>query len=102
MSEKIQKLRDSANGETCIVPGCGCTAGVVWCHYSGVRRGAYGGGLGAKVHDLIGAQMCQTHHYEMDTGNRDKEKRWDNSEQFQHYILLTLIRLYEQGKLVIV
>ncbi len=97
MSQKIQKLRDAARDQTCIVPGCGCTVGVVLAHYSGVRRLSFGGGLGAKVHDLIGSHLCQSHHYEMDTGNRDKDKRGENSETFEFYCLLTIIRLYEQG-----
>jgi hypothetical protein len=102
VSEKIQKIRDAANGQTCIVPGCGCTVGVVTAHYSGVRRGSFGGGLGMKVHDLVSAHLCQQHHTEQDTLNRDKDKRWENSEVFEFYCLLTIIRLYEQGVLKIV
>lgn len=102
MSEKIQKLRDAARDQTCIVPGCGCVTGVVTAHYSGVRRGSFGGGLGAKVHDLVSAHLCQTHHFEMDTGNRSKEARWENSETFEFYCLLTLLRLYEQGVIKVV
>lgn len=97
MSEKIQKLRDAARDQTCIVPGCGCQVGVVTAHYSGPRRGSFGGGMGAKVHDLVSAHLCQSCHFEADTGNRDKDARWNNSEQFMFYCWLTLIRLYEQG-----
>lgn len=101
MSEKIQKIRDAARDQTCIVPGCGCTVGVVTAHYSGVRRGSFGGGMGAKVHDLVSAHLCQAHHFEADTGNRNKDARWENSETFEFYCLLTIIRLYEQGILVV-
>lgn len=34
---------------------CGNSNNVVGCHYTGVRRLAYGGGFGQKVHDFLTA-----------------------------------------------
>lgn len=71
--------------------------GVVGAHYTGARRGAYGGGLGIKVHDFLLAHLCTKCHHEMDTLLRDKSKKWEHSEQFLHYIVLTLARLFSDG-----
>lgn len=92
-------LRKLAEGQTCI--RCGATEGVVLCHYTGVRRLAYGGGLGIKVEDAAGAHFCQGCHLYMDTLSRDKSLKWEHSEEFQHYILLTILRLMEQGHLFV-
>lgn len=69
------------------------------CHYTGVRREAYGGGYGIKVKDVVGAHLCQRCHKEMDTHSRDKARKWEHSEEFQHYVLLTIIRWIEEGVL---
>lgn len=69
------------------------------CHYTGVRRQAYGGGFGIKVRDLVVAHLCAQCHKEMDTDSRDKAHKWEHSEEFQHYILLTILRLLDQGVL---
>jgi hypothetical protein len=78
---------------------CGSRKGVVLCHYTGVRRQAYGGGYGIKVHDLMGAHLCQQCHLEMDTLSRDKARKWEHSEEFQHYVLMTILRLAGSGAL---
>lgn len=70
---------------------------VVGCHYTGVRRGAYGGGFGIKVHDFMIAHLCAACHREMDTLSKDKSKKWEHSEEFLHYIALTLVRLFAEG-----
>jgi hypothetical protein len=96
----MSKLRDLARDQSCI--RCGAQDGtVVGAHYTGVRRQAYGGGLGVKVHDLCIAALCARCHTEMDTTSRNKADRWNHSEEFQHYIIKTILRLYEQGKLKI-
>lgn len=87
-------LRKAAQDQTCV--RCGSKQGVVLCHYTGVRRLAYGGGLGIKVHDLIGAHLCGACHRDMDTHTRNKEKRWEHSEEFLHLCMLTLLRLAEK------
>jgi hypothetical protein len=68
-------------------------------HYTGVRRESYGGGYGIKVHDLVGAHLCKSCHRFMDTESRDKEKKWEHSEEFQHLCILTMLRLANQERL---
>ena len=76
---------------------CGNRSLVCLAHYTGVRRLDYSGGFGIKVNDLVGAHLCQSCHAWMDTKSRDKALRWEHSEEFQHLVLLTLIRLWNQG-----
>jgi hypothetical protein len=95
---RSEKLLSYAKGMSCI--RCGREDGTVVCaHYTGARRSAYGGGLGIKVHDFICAHLCSHCHREMDILCRDKEGKWLHSEEFQHVILLTLIRLFNDDKL---
>jgi len=37
----------------------------------------------------------------MDQLSRDKSKRWEHSEEFHHYIALTLERRFVQGVVVV-
>ena len=91
-----KKLRQAAKGQSCVA--CGISDGtVVGAHYSGPRRLSYGGGFGRKCHDLVLAHLCAKCHRYVDTGCKSKESRWDHSEQMQHYCLLTILRLWEQG-----
>jgi len=86
-----------SKGETCVR----CNRrheSVVGAHYTGVRRGSYGGGLGIKVHDCLVADLCQECHAYIDTLSRDKEGRWGHSEEFLHYIALTVAKRFESGK----
>ena len=71
------------------------------CHYTGVRRDAFGGGFGIKVSDLIHARLCGECHLEMDTLSRNKDSRYDHSEQFLTLCFLTLIQLVNEGLLVV-
>lgn len=107
---KIQILRDAAEGQRCI--RCSGQETVVSAHYTGKRRSAYGGGLGRKVHDLAMAHLCQRCHVWMDQllrANKRSELKdddedtiqWMHSEEFQHLVILTIIRLYEQGTLIV-
>lgn len=85
MTFRSRKLLDASRGETCV--RCDrLDESVVGAHYTGVRRDSYGGGLGIKVHDFCVADM--------DTLCRDKEGRWGHSEEFQHYVLLTLAKRF--------
>lgn len=94
-------LRDLAEGQSCVRCGAdGSDGSVVLCHYTGVRRGSFGGGMGIKVRDIVGAHLCPRCHREMDTQSRDKEKRWEHSEEFLYLCALTWIRLFEQGSVV--
>lgn len=83
-------------------PGCSDTETVVLAHYFGPRRHNYGGGMGIKGHDLVGAHLCAEHHKHMDTLSRDKGAKWERSEEFLHLVMLTIIRLHEQGHIQIV
>lgn len=96
MTFECKTLRDAARDSTCV--RCGVRdESVVGAHYTGVRRGSYGGGLGRKVHDFCIADLCGGCHEYMDRLSRDKEGRWGHSEEFQHYVLLTLANRFEAG-----
>lgn len=99
MTYESQKLRDASQGQLCV--RCGSGDNVVGCHYTGVRRLAYGGGFGHKVHDFLTADLCQDCHVFFDTLARSKTHRWEHSEEFQHCILLTLERRFIQGIIVV-
>lgn len=99
MTFRCQKLRDASEGQICV--RCGSRQGVVGAHYTGARRLAYGGGLGIKVHDFLIADLCAECHLYMDQLSRDKEKRWEHSEEFHHYIALTLERRFVQGVVMV-
>jgi hypothetical protein len=92
----VSKLRKAAKDQSCVRCGL-CNGTTVLAHYTGPRRGAYGGGMGKKVHDAIGAHLCADCHRYMDSEAKDKEHRWELSEQMLHYCALTLIRLFDQG-----
>ena len=97
---RSEKLLASANGKPCVK--CGRQIeGVVAAHYTGVRREAFGGGYGIKCSDLIHARLCQECHLWTDTLSRNKEARYDHSEQFLTLCALTLIQLVHEGLLVV-
>lgn len=97
MTFRSRAMLDLSEGETCV--RCGIShPTVVGAHYTGVRRGSYGGGYGIKVHDCLVADLCGQCHEHMDRLSRDKEGRWGHSEEFQHYVMLTIAKRFEQGK----
>lgn len=97
MTFRSRAMLDLCEGETCV--RCGrAMSSVVGAHYTGVRRLSYGGGIGIKVHDCLVADLCRECHQYMDQLSRDKEGRWGHSEEFQHYILLTIAKRFETGK----
>lgn len=97
MTFRSSAMLRMSKGESCV--RCGrLIEGVVGAHYTGVRRHSYGGGLGIKVHDCLVADLCQECHMYMDTLSRDKEGRWGHSEEFQHYVLMTIVKRFEKGQ----
>lgn len=98
MTFRSSAMLRMSKGEWCVRCGQQLPT-VVGAHYTGVRRGSYGGGMGIKVHDFIVADLCGGCHTYMDTLSRDKEGRWGHSEEFQHYVLLTLAKRFENGQL---
>jgi hypothetical protein len=87
-------LRDLAEGQACVA--CSKQDGtIVLAHYTGVRRGEFGGGLGLKVSDAVGAHLCSFCHEVMDRKSRIKAERWDHSELFLSYCAHTWIRLVD-------
>lgn len=93
----MKDLTQLAKDQICV--RCESTEGVVLCHYTGARRLSLGGGLGIKVADIAGAHMCGSCHEYMDRLSREKAKKWEHSEEFLFYVVLTVIRLVEQGAL---
>ena len=100
MTFRSRKLLDADAGKPCV--RCGCEDGtIVPAHYTGVRRNAFGGGLGIKVADILTARLCRKCHEWIDTLSRDKEDRWEHSEEFLTLIALTIVKRLEEGILVI-
>ena len=94
----MTKLREAARDQSCV--RCGAEDGtVVLAHYFGPRRHDYGGGMSRKGSDLIGAHLCANCHTYMDSKSRDKDNRWELSEEFLHLCALTILRLEATGKL---
>jgi hypothetical protein len=94
------KLLASAKDKPCV--RCGKNDGTtVAAHLTGVRREAFSGGFGTKVSDLIHARLCQMCHLDMDTLSRNKDLKYDHSEQFLVLCALTLIQLVDEGVLVV-
>lgn len=92
----MSKLREAARDQPCV--RCGREDGTtVGAHYTGPRRLSYGGGLGRKVHDMAMAHLCQACHHYFDTASKDREFRYEVSEEFLHCVVLTAIRNYERG-----
>jgi hypothetical protein len=100
MTFRSEKLLRSAAGAACV--RCGrCDGTVVSAHYFGPRRGSYGGGMSIKVHDFLIAHLCAQCHTQMDTTSRNKTDKWVHSEEFLHFIALTLARLFHDGVVVV-
>lgn len=97
MTFRSSAMLRMSKGETCVRCGLALPT-VVGAHYTGCRRHAYGGGLGIKVHDCLIADLCQGCHEYMDRLSRDKAGRWGHSEEFLHYIALTIAKRFEKGQ----
>jgi hypothetical protein len=100
MTFRSRKLLDAPRGLRCV--RCGrLHESVVGAHYTGVRRGSYGGGMSIKVHDFCVADLCGECHEWMDRLSRDKSKKWEHSEEFLHCVMLTIARRFERGVIVV-
>lgn len=104
MTYRCQKLTDSARDRSCV--RCGkCDGTIVAAHYTGARRGLYGGGISIKVHDYLIAHLCGVCHEIMDRlfreAGEDKERLWEHSEEFLHLIALTWERWFNDGTLIV-
>lgn len=97
MTFRCAAMLKLSRGEVCVRCGQQLPS-VVGAHYTGVRRGSYGGGMGIKVADCLIADLCGGCHEYMDRLSRDKEGRWGHSEEMQHYVLLTIVKRFETGK----
>jgi len=98
----MSKLTHASVGTTCIK----CDAdGAYSCHYNGLRQQAYGKGRGIKCHDIATAEFCYKCDQEFTEGstserwNGDRDGKWERSEEFLHWVLLTNIRRYNNGVL---
>lgn len=93
------KLTQKSNGETCIR----CQAPDAYsCHYNGVYQYMYGKGTGIKCSDIATAEFCHQCDQIFSEGLNDFFKdRTDKSEQFLHYIMLTNIRRFKNGVLIV-
>lgn len=74
-------------------------ATTVACHYQGPRCHTYGKGTGTKPWDIAVAFLCMTCHGLFD-GYKNHPDEWMRSEEFQHYIILTICYLIRTGVLV--
>ncbi len=97
---RSKKLLSSARGESCV--NCGARDDtVVAAHYQGLRSLSYGKGKSQKPHDILVADLCHKCHTAFDQYNYGEgdnfQKKIDRSEQFQHAILLTIIRRIREG-----
>tara|TARA_Y100000114_G_C11754264_1_gene326017 strand:+ start:113 stop:448 length:336 start_codon:yes stop_codon:yes gene_type:complete len=97
---RSKKLLSASRGASCV--NCGVRdETVVSAHYQGLRAHSYGKGKGQKPHDILVADLCHRCHskfdnYQMGSGE-GINKQIDQSEQFQHLILMTIIRRINEG-----
>ncbi|MBL4759622.1 MAG: hypothetical protein JKY80_02045 [Mariprofundaceae bacterium] len=92
----MSNLTEASNGSSCIL--CG-TSGAYSCHYNGKRQHSYGKGRGIKCHDLATAEFCYECDQRFSEGSTDQiwATKWERSEEFLHWIMLTNIRRLENG-----
>jgi hypothetical protein len=99
---RSKKLLSAARGESCV--NCGKRdETVVAAHYQGLRSHTYGKGKGQKPHDIFVADLCHKCHAQFDDYEYGEgqgfDKKIDRSEQFQHLVLMTILRRIRQGVL---
>lgn len=92
----MSKLTKSSKGMNCI--RCGYPESFA-AHYNGPRQHSYGKGKGIKCNDLITAEFCVECDKEFTEGSIDLRwaNKWERSEEFLHWIMLTNIRRLERG-----
>lgn len=88
----MSRITKAAKGMSCI--RCGMEGETRACHYNGPRQYAYGKGWGIKASDFLTAEFCQSCDARFTEGSRsiDWENKWDRSEEFLHWIMMTNIR----------
>jgi hypothetical protein len=90
----MSKITESARHQSCI--RCGKEGESRMAHYCGFRAHSYGKGRGIKANDEATACLCQECDYLFSEANYHAwpggSKSIERSEEFLHYILLTIIR----------
>jgi len=100
----MSKLTDASKGVFCI--RCG-KHGAYSCHYNGPRQHDYGKGRGIKCSDIATAEFCNDCDNVFSEGTTQSlvlrlygavvywDTKWDRSEEFLHWCMLTNIRRFE-------
>jgi len=101
MSRDTKNVMASANGKSCV--SCGNIGRVCARHYNGVRQHSYGKGMRIKGHVLATAELCDACESSFSEGRMPEHctDKYDRSELFLHYVMLTNIRRLEDGVLVV-
>ena len=99
MTLESRIMKDARSGKPCIA--CGVTDGTV-CgrHYNGQRQHFYGKGRGIKGHCFAVADLCSTCEVFCTEGSVSKQDyvaRDVQSEVFQHWCIMSLIRREKEG-----
>ena len=96
----MSKLTESAKSQNCIK--CGRSASFA-AHYNGPRQHAYGKGRGIKCSDLASAEFCHQCDQEFTEGSTNARwaNKYERSEEFMYWIMLTNIRREEKGSIKI-
>lgn len=92
----MSKITQGANGMSCI--RCGGSHAYA-CHYNGPRQHDYGKGRGMKCHDLATAEFCHECDRLFSEGSQGWASRWERSEEWLHWVMLTNIRRMVGGRL---
>lgn len=100
--QKLQYVRSpnllaSSNGMPCI--RCGRTDTVIPAHYTGIRQLAFGKGKGIKCHDCCTADLCQDCHAYFD--QPEQRKSIEASEEFLFLIMMSTVRRFNRGVLIV-
>lgn len=87
----MSRLTQKAKGMSCI--RCGGPDAYA-CHYNGPRQLIYGKGRGIKCNDLATAEFCHNCDEIFTEGSMSLPwlNKWERSEEFLHYVMLTNIR----------
>lgn len=91
----MSKITQSAKEMSCI--RCGKEGETRACHYNGPRQHDYGKGRGIKANDLATAEFCHDCDQHFTEGSSHWSNKWERSEDFLHYIMLTNIRRLKNG-----
>jgi len=92
----MSKLTQSAKGKDCI--RCGAPDAYA-CHYNGVRQHSFGKGRGIKCNDIATAELCYNCDATFSEGHMPENctDKWQRSEEFAYYIIMTNIRRFNNG-----